>query len=303
VDLAKNYAMLYHNNIKNYIAQEILKLCAEIRESVLETMPDPAKAYERAYQQSFGCRNYMEVLEYVLDVNAYVEKLFLVLFYRKKAFVVDTKVAQLRERVTNIYQLLRSTVETWSGKLIASGWKGPEISMKAGGGSGAENSAKDSEGSNSPGDGSGSDNGSNGSREKLTLRNLRGFFKDQQSDFELTMPSDSPAGGSSPTNKDGDGTKALENGEKKEGGESGEKKEEAEKKENPDSSMLGLFNPFANSPTEEKKEEEKKDDPAMSSLMKAGGDHGPEVGIEEFRKNSIGISGEFRRNSITMYYS
>merc|ERR1712224_165595 len=41
VDLAKNYAMLYHNNIKSYISQEILKLCAEIRESVLDTMPDP----------------------------------------------------------------------------------------------------------------------------------------------------------------------------------------------------------------------------------------------------------------------
>ena len=38
----------------------------------------------------------------VLDVNAYVEKLFLILFYRRKAYVVDTKVALLRGREANL---------------------------------------------------------------------------------------------------------------------------------------------------------------------------------------------------------
>lgn len=92
VAVAQNFASMYHNNVKGYLQQEILNLCAEIRETVLSDMPDPAKAYERAYQQSFGARNYQEVLEYVLDVNAYVEKLFLIMFARRKAYVVDTKV-------------------------------------------------------------------------------------------------------------------------------------------------------------------------------------------------------------------
>ena len=44
VELAKNFATRYHQNIKVYISQEILNLCAEIRETVLGDMPDPAKA-------------------------------------------------------------------------------------------------------------------------------------------------------------------------------------------------------------------------------------------------------------------
>ena len=65
-------------------------------------------------QQSFGARNYLDVLEYVLDVNAYVEKLFLILFYRRKAYVVDTKVASLRERVRNVYKILLNMTESWA---------------------------------------------------------------------------------------------------------------------------------------------------------------------------------------------
>ncbi|CAD7940670.1 unnamed protein product [Amoebophrya sp. A25] len=132
VEVAKNFAMRYHQNVKVYIQQEILNLCAEIRETVLGDMPDPAKAYERAYQQSFGARNYIEVLEYVLDVNAYVEKLFLIMFARRKAYVVDTKVASLRERVRTIYKLILSICDQWAhtatrGRAIPGGIAVPQL--------------------------------------------------------------------------------------------------------------------------------------------------------------------------------
>ncbi|NDG72654.1 MAG: hypothetical protein EBY32_15430, partial [Proteobacteria bacterium] len=55
----------------------VTSFAAEVRSTVLDEMPDTAKAHERAFQQSFGARNWMEVLEYCLDVNAYLEKLFL----------------------------------------------------------------------------------------------------------------------------------------------------------------------------------------------------------------------------------
>ncbi|CAD7949751.1 unnamed protein product [Amoebophrya sp. A120] len=141
VEVAKNFATRYHQNIKTYIQQEILNLSAEIRESVLADMPDPAKAYERAYQQSFGARNYQEVLEYVLDVNAYVEKLFLIMFARRKAYVVDTKVASLRERVRTVYKLVLSICDQWSTavkRLTPGGIEAPNFAATKSSGSAVE---------------------------------------------------------------------------------------------------------------------------------------------------------------------
>eukprot|EP00392_Amoebophrya_sp_AT5.2_P003662 g3667.t1 len=133
VAVAQNFASMYHNNVKGYLQQEILNLCAEIRETVLSDMPDPAKAYERAYQQSFGARNYQEVLEYVLDVNAYVEKLFLIMFARRKAYVVDTKVASLRERVRTVYKLILSICDQWANAVKRLGNNPAGISAPGGG--------------------------------------------------------------------------------------------------------------------------------------------------------------------------
>ena len=53
---------------------------SEVREAVLKEMPDPSTAMQRAFAHSFLARSWEDVLEYSLDVNAYLEKLFLTLF-------------------------------------------------------------------------------------------------------------------------------------------------------------------------------------------------------------------------------
>ena len=50
---------------------------------VLQQMPDPQKSVEMAFQMSFGSRNWSDVLEYVLDTNAYLEKQFLQIFHQQ----------------------------------------------------------------------------------------------------------------------------------------------------------------------------------------------------------------------------
>ena len=66
-------------------------------------MPDPSKAMQRAFAQSFLARNWPDVLEYCLDVNAYLEKMFLTLFSRRKASVVGSKQPLLEKRVRQVY--------------------------------------------------------------------------------------------------------------------------------------------------------------------------------------------------------
>jgi len=116
VDCARNFAELYHASIQAWIEHEVTNFAAEVRMTVLNEMPDPSTAGERAFQQSFQARNWEEVLEYCIDVNSYLEKLFLKLFHRRKRGVVDTKLPALEERVRGTYKLLREIPEVWASK-------------------------------------------------------------------------------------------------------------------------------------------------------------------------------------------
>jgi len=84
VEKATNFATLYHRSLASWLDHEVTQLAAEVRSKVLQEMPDPQKSSERAFQNSFASRNWPEVLEYVLDTNAYLEKQFLIIFHQQK---------------------------------------------------------------------------------------------------------------------------------------------------------------------------------------------------------------------------
>lgn len=136
VDRAASFAERYHKQIDEWLDRQVTAFAAEVRATVLAEMPDPAKAHERAFQQSFGARNWMDVLEYCLDVNAYLEKMFLTLFHRRQAAVTATRLPQLEQRVRDMYATLRELVAVWykqTSQAIANGQKIAPLSI---GGSG-----------------------------------------------------------------------------------------------------------------------------------------------------------------------
>ena len=114
VERAQSFADRFHMQLTQWLDCVVTSFAAEVRSTVLDEMPDTAKAHERAFQQSFGARNWIEVLEYCLDVNAYLEKLFLVLFYRRQVAVVAARQPQLESRVAEMYNALRGCAQDWS---------------------------------------------------------------------------------------------------------------------------------------------------------------------------------------------
>ena len=113
VERAASFAERYHKQIERWLDRQVTAFAAEVRATVLSEMPDPAKAHERAFQQSFGARNWMDVLEYCLDVNAYLEKMFLTLFHRRQVAVIATRLPELEQKIRDMYGTLRELVAVW----------------------------------------------------------------------------------------------------------------------------------------------------------------------------------------------
>jgi hypothetical protein len=120
VDRASSFADRYHKQIDAWLDRQVTAFSADVRATVLSEMPDPAKAHERAFQQSFGARNWMDVLEYCLDVNAYLEKMFLTLFHRRQAAVIATRLPELEQKLRDMYATLREMILLWYKEISAS---------------------------------------------------------------------------------------------------------------------------------------------------------------------------------------
>merc|ERR1719265_343737 len=116
VERAANFAKMYHRTLTCWVDHEVTCLAAEVRSQVLQEMPDPQKSSERAFQQSFGAQNWPDVLEYVLDMNAYLEKVFLTLFHQRKRSYVGAARSRLEKRIQNTYRLLQDVAMEWSRK-------------------------------------------------------------------------------------------------------------------------------------------------------------------------------------------
>lgn len=114
VERATNFAVLYHNSLMAWVDHEVTQLAAEVRNQVLLEMPDPQKSSELAFQQAFAAHNWPDVLEYVLDMSAYLEKLYLTVFHKRKRAFVRSAQCRVEKRVLGVYDLLRETVGQWA---------------------------------------------------------------------------------------------------------------------------------------------------------------------------------------------
>jgi len=114
VERATNFATLYHRSLTNWLDHEVTKLAADVRSQVLQEMPDPQKSSERAFQQSFAARSWRDVLEYVLDTNAYLEKSYLTVFHQRKRAYVGSAQSRVEKRVLGAYHLLAEVIGQWA---------------------------------------------------------------------------------------------------------------------------------------------------------------------------------------------
>ena len=65
----------YNEQLKVWVMSKVHEFASEVRDQGLQQMQDPEKAAERAYHSSFKRVNYDEVLEYCIDVNAYLKNI------------------------------------------------------------------------------------------------------------------------------------------------------------------------------------------------------------------------------------
>merc|ERR1719183_432247 len=80
---------------REWLDETLVAVAADIRAQCLADMPDASGAAERAYQQAWVERNWYDVLEYVLDVNAYLRKIFTDLFEDRKVSILRVQSPQL----------------------------------------------------------------------------------------------------------------------------------------------------------------------------------------------------------------
>merc|ERR1712054_722095 len=88
-DRAKMLADMFFDMLaREWLDETMVSVAADIRSHCLADMPDASCAAERAYQQAFVERNWDQVLEYVLDVNSYLHKIFSDLFEDRKVSIL-----------------------------------------------------------------------------------------------------------------------------------------------------------------------------------------------------------------------
>lgn len=119
IERATNFASLYHRSLTHWLDHEVTQLAADVRSQVLQEMPDPQKSAERSFQQSFAAHSWPDVLEYVLDMNAYLEKLYLTVFHQRKLTYVGAAQARVEKRVLGAYHLLKDVIGQWARKETA----------------------------------------------------------------------------------------------------------------------------------------------------------------------------------------
>ncbi|XP_062508948.1 uncharacterized protein LOC134185183 [Corticium candelabrum] len=110
---AAAFADEYNEQLKSWVQSKVHEFASEVRDQVFQQMQDPEKAAERAYHSSFKRGKYDEVLEYCIDVNAYLKKLFMQMFETYKQSAIDENEYRLRDSISEMYKMLESAAELW----------------------------------------------------------------------------------------------------------------------------------------------------------------------------------------------
>jgi len=98
---------------REWLDETLVAVAADIRAQCLADMPDAGGAAERAYQQAFVERNWEDVIEYVLDVNAYLRKIFGSLFEERKVSVTRAQRPRLAAQLGGFFDALSAAANRW----------------------------------------------------------------------------------------------------------------------------------------------------------------------------------------------
>jgi hypothetical protein len=98
---------------REWLDETLVAVAADIRAQCLADMPDASGAAERAYQQAFVERNWEDVVEYVLDVNAYLHKIFSSLFEERKVAITRVQRPQIAAELGGFFDALVSAAQRW----------------------------------------------------------------------------------------------------------------------------------------------------------------------------------------------
>ena len=123
VKRANAFAENYNEMLETWVTSRVLEFTSKIRDQVLKEMPNPEKGAHRAYNASFGTANYRDVLEYCLDVNAYLKKLFTQMFHKQKQAAIEQHETVLREDISTVYRKLGEFAELWQKSLDSAQFK------------------------------------------------------------------------------------------------------------------------------------------------------------------------------------
>jgi len=101
---------------REWLDETLVAVAADIRAQCLADMPDASGAAERAYQQAFVERNWEDVMEYVLDVNAYLHKIFSSLFEDRKVAITRVQRPQIASQLGSFFDALVGAAQRWGGR-------------------------------------------------------------------------------------------------------------------------------------------------------------------------------------------
>lgn len=98
---------------REWLDETLVAVAADVRAQCLADMPDASTAAERAYQQAFVERNWDQVMEYVVDVNAYLRKIFSTLFEERKLSITRAQRPRLAAQLGGLFDGLISVAQRW----------------------------------------------------------------------------------------------------------------------------------------------------------------------------------------------
>ena len=121
LERAATFAEEYSEQLNLWVNTLVDDFALEVRRQVYEEMPNPENATNRAYHSSFTVGNYEEVLEYCIDVNAYLKKLFMQMFENRKQIAIEKEMDTLKDRVSEMYNVIINVAERWRQSFQPSG--------------------------------------------------------------------------------------------------------------------------------------------------------------------------------------
>jgi len=98
---------------REWLDETLVAVAADVRARCLADMPDAFTAAERAYQQAFVERNWDQVMEYVVDVNAYLRRIFSTIFEERKNSITRAQRPKLAAQLGGLFDALTSVAHRW----------------------------------------------------------------------------------------------------------------------------------------------------------------------------------------------